>query len=230
MIITIDGPVATGKSTIAKRLAHEIGFIYFDTGAMYRGFTYGLLKNKINLDDEIAIETYLNTFKYEIKVKHGHRHYYVDGEDITDAIRGPEVTQAVSKVSAIESVRKRLVSLQQELSKGVNAIFEGRDTGSVVFPNAEIKIFLTGKPEIRGLRRYQELKTKYPEKYSDLTLDKTIQEINERDQYDTNRKISPLIKAPDAYVIDTSDLSLEEVLMKILEYKDTKPYQGKIIS
>lgn len=229
MIITIDGPVATGKSTIAKRLAHEIGFIYFDTGAMYRGFTYGVLKNGINLDDANAIESYLNRFRYEIKVKHGNRHYYVDGEDVTDAIRGPEVTQAVSKVSAIECVRKRLVSLQQELSRGVNAIFEGRDTGSVVFPNAEIKIFLTGNPEVRGLRRFQELKSKYPEKYKDLTLEKTIQEITDRDEYDMARKISPLIQATDAYVIDTSNLSLEEVLMKILEYKDSKSYRGKVI-
>ncbi len=224
MIITIDGPVATGKSTIAKKLAHEIGFIYFDTGAMYRGFTYGLIKHHIDSDDLPAIEEYLKKFQFEIRVKHGYRHYFVEGEDVTDTIRGPEVTARVSKISAIPMVRDKLVAIQRELSSGVNAIFEGRDTGSVVFPNAEIKIFLTGDAQTRALRRYKELKEKYPEKYSDLTLEKTIEEIKSRDEYDTNRKTSPLLKAADAYTIDTTNLTLEEIVILILEYKDTKPY------
>lgn len=227
MIITVDGPVATGKSTIAKKLAYELGFIYFDTGAMYRSVAYGLLKENVNLDDDDAINKYLLRFDFNIKVKHGQRYYYVDGEDVTDLIRGPEVTSIVSKVSALESVRNKLVAIQRDFAQGVNAVFEGRDIGSVVFPNAEIKIFLGGNTKIRAERRYNELKEKYPLKYKDLTLEKTIEEISKRDEYDSNRQLSPLIQAADAYFIDTSDLTAEEVVIKILEYKDTKPYLGK---
>ncbi len=134
MIITIDGPVATGKSTIAKKLAAAIGYLYFDTGAMYRAFTYGLLLQKISLDDEAGIRDYLEKFDFRIKVIRGERHYYLDQDDITIPIRSNEVTAHVSKISAIPFVREKLTLLQRELAKGVNAVFEGRDTGTVVFP------------------------------------------------------------------------------------------------
>lgn len=222
MIITIDGPVATGKSTIAKKLAYELGYIYFDTGAMYRSVAYGILQEHIDLEDPGAINNFLSHFNFNIKVKHGERHYYVGGVDVTDLIRGPEVTSIVSKIAAYEEVRNKLVLIQREFAIGVNAVFEGRDIGSVVFPNAEIKIFLGGDVKIRAERRFNELKEKYPEKYKDLTLEKTIEEITKRDEYDTARKLSPLIQAPDAYYIDTSNLTADEVVIKILEYKDTK--------
>jgi cytidylate kinase len=221
MIITIDGPIATGKSTIAKTLAREIGYIYFDTGAMYRCLTYGVIKNQVNVEDAQALQEFLNRFNFEIKIKQGEKHYYVDDEDVTQKIRSEEVTSHVSKVSAIKEVREKLVAIQREYSIGVNAVFEGRDMGTVVFPEAPIKIFLTARPEVRAKRRFEELKAKFPLETHDLTVEKTLEEINQRDTYDMNRTISPLIKAEDAYVIDTSDLSVHDIVMLILEYKDS---------
>lgn len=220
MIITIDGPIATGKSTIAKALARELGYIYFDTGAMYRCLTYAILKNHINPDDTAQLANFLNSFRFDIKIKQGEKHYFVDNEDITDKIRKEEVTANVSKISAIKEVREKLVSLQQKCAVGVNAVFEGRDMGTVVFPNAPLKIFLTGRPEVRAKRRYDELKAKFPDETQDLTLQQTLDEISKRDAYDSTREISPLKQAPDAYVVDTSDLSIEDIVMQILEHKD----------
>jgi cytidylate kinase len=222
MIITIDGPIATGKSTIAKKLAEEIGYIYFDTGAMYRCLTYGIIKKGINPDDLNQLANFLKDFAFDIKVKRGDRHYVYEDEDITLKIRGAEVTALVSKISALSPVREKLVSLQREMAVGVNAVFEGRDTGTVVFPNAEIKIFLAGRPEVRAKRRFEELRAKFPEETKELTTEKLLEEINRRDTYDTNRPISPLKQAMDALVIDTSDLTIDEIVFKILEFKDTR--------
>lgn len=221
MIITIDGPIATGKSTIAKRLAREIGFIYFDTGAMYRCITYGILKHHVNVNDSEALTSFLKNFKFEIKIKHGDRFYFVDDEDVTLNIRGEEVTSNVSKISAIASVREKLVLLQRELAVGVNAVFEGRDMGTIVFPNAQLKIFLTGRPEVRAARRFVELREKFPKETENLTLDKVLEDITTRDNFDSSRENSPLKQADDACVVDTSDLSLDEIILKILEFKDT---------
>ncbi len=221
MIITIDGPIATGKSTIAKNLAREIGFIYFDTGAMYRSLTYGIIKHNIDIHDSAALVDYLKNFNFEIKVKHGERFYYVEGEDVTLKIRNEEVTSRVSEVSAIPAVREKLVALQRQLAVGVNAVFEGRDMGTTVFPNAQLKIFLTGRPEIRAKRRFEELRAKFPEEAMNMTLEKVLEDIQERDKHDTERELSPLKQAEDACVVDTSDLTLDEVVLKILEYKDT---------
>jgi len=221
MIITIDGPVATGKSTIAKRLAQEIGYIYFDTGAMYRCITYAIIKRHINVNDQEAIAELLKSFQFEVKIKYGDRFYYVDGEDVTLKIRGAEVTAHVSEVSALRPVREKLVLLQRELAVGVNAVFEGRDMGSVVFPDAKMKIFLTGRPEVRAARRFEELRSKFPAETTNLTLAQVLEEINDRDSYDSKREASPLKKADDAFVVDTSDLSIDEIVLKILEYKDT---------
>jgi CMP/dCMP kinase len=221
MIITIDGPIATGKSTIAKALARDIGYIYFDTGAMYRCVTYGILKNKINADDPDQLQKFLASFKFNIKIKHGERRYFVDSEDVTDQIRLDEVTTAVSKVSALRPVREKLMALQREHSIGVNAVFEGRDMGTVVFPDAQVKVFLTGRPEVRAKRRFDELKKKYPEETKDLTIEKSLQDLNRRDNLDTTRELSPLKQAPDALVIDTSDLTIDEIIFRILEFKDS---------
>ncbi len=221
MIITIDGPIATGKSTIAKALAREIGYIYFDTGAMYRCLTYGVLKNKIDYNNLEALKAYLKTFDFDIKLKQGSKHFIVEGEDVTDKIRWGEVTSHVSQVSAIKEVREKLVVIQRQLATGVNAIFEGRDMGSVVFPEAQVKVFLMGKPEVRAQRRFEEMKTRYPEESKNLTLEQVLEEINKRDTYDMNREISPLKQASDAFVIDTTGLTVQDIVLKILEYKDT---------
>ncbi len=226
MIITIDGPIATGKSSIAKQLAQEIGFIYVDTGAMYRCLAYSILKHGISPSDAPSVINHLDTFKFDIKIRQGKRSYFVSDTNVTDIIRGEEVTSNVSEISAIKEVREKLVNLQRDFSNGINAVFEGRDMGTVVFPGADVKIFLKGDPIVRAKRRYNEFKQKYPEDFHDLTLEQTIDEINKRDHHDSNRKISPLKQAEDAIVIDTTDLTIEDIIAKILEYKDSIPYSA----
>lgn len=220
MIITIDGPVATGKSAVAKKLAEAIGFIFFDTGAMYRTLTYGILKHKIDIHQPDQLQKFLDHFQVDVKVVRRERMYFFEGEDITQKIRGKEVTLAVSEVSAIKAVRDKLTAIQRELSVGVNAVFEGRDMGTNVFPDAALKIFLTGRNDVRAKRRFDELKAKYPEEAQNLSLEKCLEDINARDHYDSTREHSPLRQAKDAYVVDTSDLTIDEVVFRILEYKD----------
>jgi len=220
MIITIDGPVATGKSSIAKKLAQETGFIFFDTGAMYRALTYGILKQSIDWHDQTQLENYLDQFKLEIKVIHHERCYFVDQEDVTQKIRSQQVNATVSEISALKTVRDKFVALQRQLALGVNAVFEGRDMGTVVFPDAALKIFLTGRNDIRAKRRYQEMIGKDPEMANILTLEQCLADLNRRDTYDSTREHSPLKQASDAYVIDTSDLTIDEIVYRILEYKD----------
>lgn len=220
MIITIDGPVATGKSTIAKKLAEELGYIYFDTGAMYRGITYLALEKKIDIDDPAQLATLLNEFIFEIKIKHGERQYWVNKQNVTDIIRSDQITSNVSKIAANPAVREKLVSLQRNFAIGVNSIFEGRDMGTVVFPNADLKIFLTARIEVRGERRFKELKEKFPEDSANLTMDKAIEDINQRDTYDSTRVTSPLKQAEDAFLVDTSDKTIDEIVLEILELKD----------
>lgn len=217
MIITIDGPIATGKSTIAKKLAEEIGFIYFDTGAMFRALTYAIIRDKVDYHNPEVLEDYLDKFTFDIIIDHGHKEYYVKDENVTLKIRSPEVTGLVSEISAIGMVREKLKEIQREFGIGVNAVFEGRDMGTTVFPDADFKVFLTGRPDVRAKRRYDELRAKFPEETKDLTLEKTLEEITRRDVYDSTRKISPLRQADDAYVIDTSDLTTDEIVAKILE-------------
>lgn len=180
MIITIDGPIATGKSTIAKKLAEELGYIYFDTGAMYRGITWLALTKGIDIDDPNQLAALLKEFVFEIKIKHGERQYWVNKQDVTTPIRGDQVTASVSKVAASPAVRDKLVSMQREFSIGVNAIFEGRDMGTVVFPEADLKIFLTARIEVRADRRFQELKAKFPEESAELTIEKELLEGHQR--------------------------------------------------
>lgn len=226
MIITIDGPVATGKSSIARKLAEELGYIYFDTGAMYRGLTWLALKQKCNIDDPFALEDLLDSFLFEIKIRRKERLYHVNKEDVTKDIRAPEITELVSKIAAKPVVRQKLVGIQRAFAEGVNAVFEGRDMGSVVFPHAQLKIFLTAKPEIRAERRFKELKMLFPTESEKLTFEMALENLNARDNYDSSRETSPLVRAKDAYEIDTSNLSIDEVVMKILELKDAQKFNG----
>lgn len=227
MLITIDGTVATGKSSIAKKLAEELGYIYFDTGAMYRGVTWFALQKNININDPVQLSDLLDQFVFEIKIKHGERRYLVNKEDVTEAIRRDQVTALVSQVSASSVVREKLVALQRQFAIGVNAVFEGRDLGSVVFPDADLKVFLTARIDVRAKRRYLELKAKFPEECSGLTIEQAIEDINKRDSYDTQRANSPLIQARDAIIVDTSDKTIEEVVYEILELKDQKRFHVK---
>lgn len=221
MIITIDGTVGTGKSTVAKNLAKSIGYIFFDTGAMYRTLTYGVLKHSINVNDPVQLKTFLDQFQFDIKVKHHDKRYFYEGEDITDEIRGLDVNSAVSEVSANPAVREKLTAIQRDLAVGVNAIFEGRDMGTVVFPDATVKVFLTARPEVRAERRLREIKEQFPVKAKDLTLEMCLDAINKRDLQDSTRECAPLRQPPGAFVLDTSELTIDEVVYKILEYKDS---------
>lgn len=218
MIITIDGPIATGKSTIAKRLAEKLGFIHFDTGAMYRCLTYAVIKHQIHLEDHDQFLQFLENFSFDVKLIDGEKHYFANGEDVTVPIRGQAVTRLVSRVAAFPQVRTRLVQLQRLWAQGVKAVFEGRDLGTVVFPKADLKIFLTGELTIRAQRRLAEMQIKFPEETESLSLEKMIADVKRRDQEDSTRPVSPLRCAEDAHVIDTSCLSTDQVIDKILSF------------
>jgi cytidylate kinase len=216
MIVAIDGKVATGKSSVAKGVAHKLGLIYFDTGAMYRCFTWAILKHGIQPDDLASIKNYLKDFNFEIRVKDGEKRYFVEGEDVSEQIRQEKVTSLVSPIASIPFIREKLVEIQRSWAKDVNAIFEGRDIGTVVFPNADFKIFLTASSEIRAQRRLKEWEKKFPEEAAKTSFEKMLQEINQRDFSDSTRKNSPLKMAKDAIEIDTSNMTLEEVIDKVV--------------
>jgi cytidylate kinase len=210
MIITIDGPSGTGKSTAAKGVAQALGFNFFDTGAMYRATAWWLIQQGVDLNDQVAIAGHLPSFRYEIQGTGPTRKYFVHGTNVTDAIRTHEISAAASKIAVYPEVRTALVHIQREFGSRTNAVFEGRDMGTVVFPNAELKIYLTAKPEVQAKRRYLELGGKIPE-------EQILKDIVERDRNDSTRAISPLKPAPDAIFIDTSDLTIEQVIDAIVE-------------
>ena len=213
MIIAIDGPAGSGKSTIAKLIAKDLGMIYLDTGAMYRLFTLKILKEKINFYATKEIIKLLSNLKIDIKKDK----FYLDGEDVTEEIRKTEVSMIVSKVATIKEVRETMVDHQIEFSKSKNIILDGRDIGTVVFPNADLKIFLVADPMERAKRRYKEL-IKKGEK---VLLDEIYEKKNTRDKIDSTRKESPLKKAEDAVEVDTTYKNIEEVKEEILEiYKN----------
>lgn len=214
MIITIDGPAGTGKTTAAKLVAEKLGFRYFDTGAMYRAVTYCVLKKAISLSDKSKLKGFLDEFKFDIKDVSGEKRYFVAEEDVTEEIRKPEVTKKVSEVSALAEVREKLVFVQREFGKESNSVFEGRDMGSVVFPKADVKFFLTARAAVRAERRYLELKAKH----SNLNQPEVLKEILERDNMDSNRELSPLKQSEDALLIDTSDKAIEEVVNEMMSH------------
>lgn len=218
MIITIDGPSGSGKSTVAKELAKKTGYIFFDTGAMYRCLTYALLIENINFKDEKALQEFLNHFSFDITTENNEKKYYYKNQDITHSIRGKKVTSMVATIAAIPSVRTSLVKIQRNVVKeGVNAIFEGRDLGSTVFPEAEIKIYLTADPEVRAKRRLAEIQAKYGDKSKHITQEDILEEVIQRDKEDMERQHSPLKCPEDAYVIDVSNKSIQEVLSEIMQ-------------
>ncbi len=220
MIITIDGPSGTGKSTVAKGVAKRLGFLFFDTGAMYRSLAWKLTEQNISLTDEAAIQGLLDRFQYDIQTtREGEKHYFVGGVDVTSQIRTQEISLLASQVSSLPFVRKALVKIQRSFGHRVNAVFEGRDMGTVVFPDAELKIFLTAKPEVRAERRYRELLLKFPDLADSLSKEQILSEIEERDHNDRTRAVSPLRQAADALLIDTSELTSEEVIGRIADAK-----------
>ncbi len=213
MIITIDGPAGTGKSTVARKVAEKLGFHIFDTGAMYRAVTFSAMKEKVDLSDKKKLMAFLETFHFDIRENDGAPKYFIGESDVTEAIRDPKVTKNVSEVSAKPEVREKLVDLQRGFGKGKNAVFEGRDMGSVVFPEAELKVYLTARPAVRAERRYLEVKRKF----SVVDQETIMKEILERDHYDSTREISPLSQPANSHLIDTSDLTIDEVVGEIIK-------------
>ncbi|WP_410209029.1 (d)CMP kinase [Fusobacterium sp.] len=213
-IVTVDGPAGSGKSTIAKLIAKKYDLTYLDTGAMYRMIALYVLKHGVGLEDKKAIADMLEKADLDID---GDR-FYLDGEDVTEMIRTPEVNRIVSPVAAIKEVRKKLVDMQREISKGKRTILDGRDIGTAVFPDADVKIFLVASPEVRALRRLKE----YEQKGVKTTYEEVLESIKERDYIDSTRKESPLVKADDAHEVDSSKMTIDKVLDKISEYIEEK--------
>ena len=206
--IAIDGPAGAGKSSIAKAAAKRLGFIYVDTGALYRTVALHLLKENIDPKDIAAVTAALS----DIQVTMGHeedgQHVYLNNEDVTGLIRTPEVSMMASTSSAIPEVRKFLFSLQTGMAEKYNVIMDGRDIGTVVLPNADVKIFLTASPEVRAMRRYKEL----VEKGAKDTYEEVLADVIKRDYQDTHRETAPLKPAEDGVILDTSDLNFEQVI------------------
>ncbi|MGC1878129.1 MAG: (d)CMP kinase [Rhabdochlamydiaceae bacterium] len=218
MIITIDGPSGTGKTTVARKVADKLHFIYFDTGAMYRAFTWLVLKQNVDVRDSPAIENLLREFIFKIVDENGKKQYFVGDHNVTEVIRSRPVTAHVSAVSALKEVRASLLNIQHRFAKTENVVFEGRDLGTVVFPNAELKIFLNADPQIRAERRLIELIEKQPQEAENLSREQMLADIMRRDEYDSTRDIAPLRCPPDAFQIDTTHFSVSEVVDQIVNY------------
>lgn len=224
MIIVIDGPSGTGKSTLAKEVAKKLGFTFFDTGAMYRAFAWKVVKDNVDPSDEAAVNRVAERFGFKIEDSPwGEKTYSVDGEVVTEAIRSREMALLASQVSTYPAVRQTLVKMQRQFAKNTNAVFEGRDMGTVVFPDADLKIFLTADAKVRAERRYQELLMKFPDLSDQLSQEQILHEIEARDQNDRNRAISPLQQAVDAILIDTSHMTIAEVVDKVVRLQAKVP-------
>lgn len=211
--IAIDGPGGAGKSTIARAVAAELGFIYVDTGALYRAVGLNALRHGIDTRNIDGIVKMLDETDVSLSFVDGEQRVMLNGEDVSTAIRLPEASMAASNVSAIPAVRQFLFDLQRKIAEENNCLMDGRDIGSVVLPNADLKLFMTASPETRAQRRFDELKAKGEDvKYSEI-----LDELNKRDYQDSHREIAPLKQAEDAILFDTSDLSFDEVKNKLIE-------------
>ena len=206
MIVAIDGPAATGKSTSAKKVSRELGFTHLDTGAMYRCVTLSVLRNQITLDNENALSQLLNELDIRLEKLDDELVVYLNGEDVSDEIRKAEVTSYVSTVSALSQVRNALVRIQRDIAKNQDCVVEGRDIGTIVFPDAEFKFFLVADDFVRARRRQLDLIAIGEEK----SIAVLVQEIRQRDFLDSERSNSPLRKADDAIEIDTSKMTFDE--------------------
>ena len=214
--IAIDGPAGAGKSSIAKALSKKLGFVYIDTGAMYRAVALFFLENGIKDSSDNEIDKLLDKLDINIKYTDGEQRVFLNNVDVSDKLRQEEIGKLASRFSALKSVREKLVALQRKLAKKENVIMDGRDIGTVVLPNADLKIYLSAGSKVRAKRRYLELIEKGFDK---AALDEKVieNEIIKRDEADMNREISPLKKAEDAYCLDTSDMTFNEVVSKILD-------------
>ncbi|MBM7556468.1 (d)CMP kinase [Halanaerobacter jeridensis] len=212
LVIAIDGPAGAGKSTVAKRVADTLSYIYIDTGAMYRALTLKALKQGLNLADEDEVAAMAKETEVKFKKVNEKEKVILDGVDVTDKIRTNKVSNNVSLVAKIKAVRERLVKLQREMAAQGGVVMDGRDIGTVVLPDADLKVFLNATVEERTMRRYEDLK----ESGEEVDFEKLKEEIIRRDEIDKNREVSPLKKAEDANEVDTTNLSISEVVEEIL--------------
>ena len=210
--IALDGPGGSGKSTIAKRVAAKLNIFHIDTGAMYRTVAVYCLKNNIDVSDKDAVVSILDDIKIGFEFSGGAQKIFLNGEDVSEEIRTVEVNQAVPVVSCYKKVREKLINIQRKLAKTYPVIMDGRDIASNVLPSAEVKIFLTADPVVRAKRRHLELKNKGV----NIEFEDVLKEISSRDEIDSTREESPLIKTDDAVELDTTNLNLGEVTEKIL--------------
>ncbi|MCQ2477442.1 MAG: (d)CMP kinase [Clostridia bacterium] len=211
--VAIDGPAGAGKSTVARAAAKELGYIYVDTGALYRAVGLNALRIGVETTDAVKVAETLDSISVELKFVDGEQQVLLNGENVSSEIRTPDASMAASNVSAIPAVRAFLFDLQKDIAKKNNCIMDGRDIGTVVLPDAQVKIFLTASPEIRAKRRYDEL----IEKGSDVDYDDVLADLIKRDYNDSHREVAPLKPAEDGVTVDTSGLTLEESIDKIIE-------------
>ncbi len=216
-IVAIDGPAGAGKGTITKNVGEQLGLINIDTGAMFRCVTLNLLQEKVDIKDEEKIKEILETINIELK-ENGE--VFLNGQNVSKKIREDQVNSMVSPVSVMPIVRKKLLDLQRKMSQGKNIIMEGRDIGTVVFPNADVKIYLDATPEERARRRVKQ----NHEKGIDCSYEETLKNIIDRDKRDSTREVAPLKQAEDAIYIDSSDMTIEQVVEKIVNLIQEKGF------
>jgi CMP/dCMP kinase len=217
IIVAIDGPSGAGKSTLARHLARHFGLLNLETGAMYRAFALKALRAGSSLDESAGLESLAARTTIRLEAGDEHNRVLLDGEDVTALLRNQTVTDAASRVSVFPAIRAWMVRLQQEMGAAGGVVMEGRDIGTVVFPHAEVKIFLDAAPEVRGLRRYEQLGAK-PE----VQPAEVIREMHARDERDRNRADSPLRPAPDAVLVDSTEMTLEEAVRAVEEIVEAR--------
>jgi CMP/dCMP kinase len=219
LIIAIDGPSAAGKSTLAKRLAKDLGFTYLDTGGMYRALALKVLREGINIGNDGALTELIGRTDIDLVVTEGKLKVLLDGEDVSHEIRTPEVSQMASKASTLEMVRRWMLVLQRGFGRRGNVVAEGRDIGTVVFPDAEVKIYLDASAQERARRRVEELR----QAGRQVSLDETLREMWERDKRDSERDLAPLRKADDAIAIDSTSVDAEALAQRVMQQIRKKP-------
>ena len=215
LVITIDGPAGAGKTTVSKILADRLGYMYIDTGALYRGVAFEARSKGLRLDDDKGLEALCSTLKLKFEKNKKGLSLLSNGSDITDYIRTPEVAMLASAFSAKPVVRKSLLGLQRDMGRQKDVVFEGRDMGTVVFPDADLKFYLDASYKTRAFRRFQELKSK-----SSQTVEEVEKDIKRRDENDSTRALAPLKPAKDSIIIDSTDLSVQEVVELMISYID----------
>ncbi|CAM4316226.1 (d)CMP kinase [Saccharibacillus endophyticus] len=215
--IAIDGPAGAGKSTVARKVAAKLSYVYVDTGAMYRAVTWDMLKHGIEAEDEISVLERLEALDIELVPGDDGQRVWLSGQDVTDEIRSLAVNRTVSRYAQIEGLRAKLSASQRQMALRKGVVMDGRDIGTTVLPDAEVKIFMTATVEERARRRYREM----PESEA-ITLEQLEQEISQRDELDRNREVSPLVCADDAMVLDTTSMTIDEVAEAIVHQADRK--------